>query len=987
MNLSDTFITMIENSDKLPWEKIIDKANSIPISKLDLSKRAINRLMIADIKTIGELLTCDINKLMSIPYFVESTKIEIASSLQAFVNLFNGNDEQDLEVQQDIPSDTFITMINNPGDHSWETIVNKASGIPVSKLGLSTKAINRLLVADVKTIGDLLTYDINRLMAIPYFGQSVKMEISSSLQAFVNRFNINIDQDIETDQSISSETFITIINNPGDHPWEMIVNKTNTIPISKLGLSKRAINRLIVADIKTIGELLIYDINKLMAIPYFGESVKTEISSSLQVFINNLDINGEQYTETKDNIPFVSIPQDQNIIEALPNLLKDILNRFDQDREFNIISKRYGLDSNNSYTLQDIGYFYNITRERVRQIENRSIMRLHNLIIKGIQPKQWRLYNNIIEEANTLMKSISNIGEIITEEEVLLHIEDIYGKETVNNRESIIRLLMRIFNFEPLSDSLSGFFGELNSCWTKINLDKSKLIDVLGSTHKILLNAVKPQSMFDLFVKIKPKNNIPSLEEYIRYSAIYCKEIEVLPNNDYQIALQYLPSLADKAYRILYEEKAPLNLNTIVRHINHRLARAGFSPTSQLRSLQGQMVQDPRFAPIGHNSVWGLSEWKNIEKKTIFNLMKDIFHKEQRPLSVQYIYDYIKRIRPEARKSSIQLYLYYKTEVFTRVSLKEYELKEWGSKPYISQSKVNKNTFNAKIKSIFEKAKSDTVYLSFLVKELVSQTGFSPTSIYQRLSFSNFIEIKDDPNKKRRKLVRYLNISSDSSHHQDKSTMRYEVQTEIRKFVAAQLNNEAFLSTIADHILKKTSCKTKSTFYRYLSEMDDIIKKITPDGTLCQLVNANPHNTAIDFPIIKSINDESLRGNLERAQKNMNIENVDLALFQLGKIFELELKNFLSTAKSKGAATISNKDLSSLSNMIDCVEKNNIINKKHHLDLLREHRNERAHGKIPNLVERQTLLQHAPFLGDLYIKYIIFFHSKTEALNDSSATS
>jgi len=62
--------------------------------------------------------------------------------------------------------------------------------------------------------------------------------------------------------------------------------------------------------------------------------------------------------------------------------------------------------------------------------------------------------------------------------------------------------------------------------------------------------------------------------------------------------------------------------------------------------------------------------------------------------------------------------------------------------------------------------------------------------------------------------------------------------------------------------------------------------------------------------------------------------------------------------------------------MIDCVERNGIIAQKHHLTLLREHRNERAHGEIPDLEERKKLMQHAPFLGDLYIKYILFFMSK-----------
>jgi hypothetical protein len=90
----------------------------------------------------------------------------------------------------------------------------------------------------------------------------------------------------------------------------------------------------------------------------------------------------------------------------------------------------------------------------------------------------------------------------------------------------------------------------------------------------------------------------------------------------------------------------------------------------------------------------------------------------------------------------------------------------------------------------------------------------------------------------------------------------------------------------------------------------------------------------------------------------------------------VELKLFLTTAKNENAFQVTASDLSKLFAMIDCVERNGIIKKKHHLTLLREHRNERAHGEIPDLAERQKLMKHAPFLADLYIEYIIFFNEK-----------
>lgn len=62
------------------------------------------------------------------------------------------------------------------------------------------------------------------------------------------------------------------------------------------------------------------------------------------------------------------------------------------------------------------------------------------------------------------------------------------------------------------------------------------------------------------------------------------------------------------------------------------------------------------------------------------------------------------------------------------------------------------------------------------------------------------------------------------------------------------------------------------------------------------------------------------------------------------------------------------------------VEYNKVTTKKHLLTLLREQRNERAHGEIPDLKERKRLMQHSPFLADLYIEYIAFFNNKKRAL-------
>ncbi len=47
-------------------------------------------------------------------------------------------------------------------------------------------------------------------------------------------------------------------------------------------------------------------------------------------------------------------------------------------REEKVIRLRYGLDDNRARTLEEVGKAFNVTRERIRQIEAKAIRRLRN---------------------------------------------------------------------------------------------------------------------------------------------------------------------------------------------------------------------------------------------------------------------------------------------------------------------------------------------------------------------------------------------------------------------------------------------------------------------------------------------------------------------------------------------------------------------------------------------------------------------------------
>jgi hypothetical protein len=134
--------------------------------------------------------------------------------------------------------------------------------------------------------------------------------------------------------------------------------------------------------------------------------------------------------------------------------------------------------------------------------------------------------------------------------------------------------------------------------------------------------------------------------------------------------------------------------------------------------------------------------------------------------------------------------------------------------------------------------------------------------------------------------------------------------------------------------------------------------------------------------LLAECSDLELLDQLKRAMSKLNVDEVDLGLFDLGRIFENELKDYLMIARDHAVIQVNQKDLQKLANMIDCVVREKVVTKGYYLHILREERNERAHGKIPNLEERKKLLNKAHYVADLYIQKIIFFNSKRHEIID-----
>ena len=167
---------------------------------------------------------------------------------------------------------------------------------------------------------------------------------------------------------------------------------------------------------------------------------------------------------------------------------------------------------------------------------------------------------------------------------------------------------------------------------------------------------------------------------------------------------------------------------------------------------------------------------------------------------------------------------------------------------------------------------------------------------------------------------------------------------------------------------------------QYLGSFSDIEQMAIP-GTpmrLCRIKGTMEH---VAFPQVHSIANYGLRQSVSRALSFLNEDNVDIGLYLLSKDFEDTLKIFLVSAGAIGKLSRTpggkSPEKLTLPEMVSCLKINGIITNDAVLSFLRQVRNDRAHGTMPSLAEKQLLMRSASYIASLYIDHIKLFDDLT----------
>ncbi len=289
--------------------------------------------------------------------------------------------------------------------------------------------------------------------------------------------------------------------------------------------------------------------------------------------------------------------------QLVDNALKNISN----ERTRDIIYSRFGLEDGQRKTLEAIGQKYNITRERVRQVEEVAFSDL----------KKAGINNHFKPAFSSIDVFLNQEGKIVREERLL---SELTKRSHPHSDRGALFLILTV------GDSYKRFVESDNfyPLWSNSE-------DALSQAEKIVNQLINNLEKFqtpisqDDFINYSKKSGI-NLQTRALFSYIDATK-QIDQNNFGQFGLVKWPEISprgakDRAYIILKEQKKPLHFREVTDFINQ--AKLG-SSLAQAQTVHNELIKDPRFILVGRGT-YALKEWgyqSGTVKDVIIQILKE----------------------------------------------------------------------------------------------------------------------------------------------------------------------------------------------------------------------------------------------------------------------------------------------------------------------------------------------------------------------------
>lgn len=339
---------------------------------------------------------------------------------------------------------------------------------------------------------------------------------------------------------------------------------------------------------------------------------------------------------------------DQNT-EILEKAISGSLKIIEQDREKEIISRRFGL-SGQKETLEQIGEMLSITRERVRQLEKAILIRLRIAAEENQIPElaaaEKVLIRNLTEMGR--VAKISDLANKIYQKPTAAHKAGIYFIATFSNNLTVVEENEKYYAAVGIAD-----YGNEKAIRAKVD----EIVTLIKSNKKPMsLDELDNQLNYEHPDHIKAIASISKLLANLNGLWGLAKWPAVNPKN-----------IRDKIFVILESKKEPMHFSDIAAEI----ASSDFKRKDvTIQAIHNELIKDPRFVLIGRG-IYALSSW-GYSKGTVSDIIKSILEDAKEPLTREEI---VKRVlkKRKVKETTILLNLQNKS-LFKKIDKNSYTL-------------------------------------------------------------------------------------------------------------------------------------------------------------------------------------------------------------------------------------------------------------------------------------------------------------------------
>jgi len=384
-----------------------------------------------------------------------------------------------------------------------------------------------------------------------------------------------------------------------------------TDPIETLRLPLHIENTLKKRNIKNLSELYLASRDQITSLQNVG-------------FISMDRVMDIKHCIEKGVVPSLIMPFDI----SKDKLIEAILDRSQSEREKEIMIRRYGVVTGERETLEEIGKYFGITRERVRQIQNKTISRMRHPSTKSRKP-----LTEIIESI------FLDNGGVISSNEADKLLPPALENQNIDG-SSVLDLISDIGWIQKHWVGGEPFYG---SAHTNFKLDSvmEEIVNILKKERKLLS---RDEIIIGLRGFLGDDTDPDIISSFISKCCNSDPRIEKIDN---KYTLYSIPGNVTKKWvyyisQVLERSGVPLHFTEIAERVNDQFKDDNIS--LEQRRVHAILVQDPMFAHTGSWGMYGLTKW-GLRKESTLDLAEEYIKKAGFPVHWEQIYDYVSKYK------------------------------------------------------------------------------------------------------------------------------------------------------------------------------------------------------------------------------------------------------------------------------------------------------------------------------------------------------